>query len=160
MEIHSVKIDSAKRVTLAFSRPNKETLEKIPTFSPKDEPTAPFVKAVRGLQGDLCYLTELPKEMEDRITVLGANFGEKGGRLTCQFVFTLSSPAGSSTISSPVFYAPAEGKDMGPATMTNEQVKRLNKVATEAKKYADGNRTQLELPVPEEVEEEVEVEAT
>lgn len=141
MDIQTVKLDRSNgKVEVRFTRPNGSSVESV-VFQCGDEPSDAFKNAVKALDGDFSYIMEQKKGTTAEVS--GVHFGSKGGRDTFQLLGGLRVESGFSSLNTPVLYEPGADLFEG-ANLTEAQVKRVRKVAAEAKKYVEGKRTERE----------------
>lgn len=141
MEVQTVKWHREKgTVEVVFTRPNGKDEEDV-TLASGDVPTKAFVKAFKALDGDFRYIMEQKEDVEAEVH--GIHFKSKGGRDTFQLLGGLRVEAGYSSLNTPVLYEPGADLFEG-ACLTEAQAKRFRAVATHAKKYVEGSRTQLD----------------
>lgn len=153
MKVTSAKIlADAKKVKIAFTRENGRDAEIVPNFSSADVPAKSFIKAMRDLHGDFCFIMELPKKLHDKVSVHGVSFGKKGGQDTYTILGGLKVDAGYSSLNTPTMIAPSEDSTGVAATLTGEQVGRLEAFRAEAVQYVEGQRSQTELGLDAEPE--------
>lgn len=153
MDITTVKLDrDSNKVEISFRQPNGQATEET-TFKCKDQPMKSFADAMEKLDVDFSEIMQQPGDNDVR--VIGVHFGEKGGRETFQMLGGIQVDAGFSSLNTPQLYAPADGQ-ASPATLSDEQHKRLKKLRIEAKKYYDGNRVGFQDNLPLEGEQQPE----
>ena len=144
MEIRSISYTGGV-VDIGRVQKNGQLEEVVSLPSAKDEPRAAFKNALSNLAGDFSYFLELAG-FKGAVVVHGLKIGKtKDGGQTFRILGGLKVGAGFSSLNTPLLYAPKAGGEGGEATLTADQMGRISKLVTAARKYLEGDRVQTNL---------------
>ena len=121
----------------------------------KDKPEDDFIDTMQALAPLMAKVLELPEGWgADRIIVTTVSLSEdKGGNLAVIISGSCKVKAGGFGLNTPRLHQPVTDAEAGPGTLTPDQWELVAKLAAQAHRYREGERTQRTLGLSEGSEE-------